>query len=66
MSSDISRDSCDFEVVAEQGAAGNTPRTGQLTDYGNSNIIIADYVPLRRLCLSLVFRRLITLIESGE
>jgi len=37
---------------AHQSAAGRSRRAGLLTDYENSNNIIAGHVSLRRLCLS--------------
>jgi hypothetical protein len=38
--------------MSEPDASGNSRRTVQLTDYGNSNIIIAGHARFRRLCLS--------------
>jgi len=38
-------------TTAYKGAAGDGSRAGWLTVYGNSNIIIADRVLLRRLRL---------------
>jgi len=40
------------KVRGEPAAAGNSRHTSQLTDYENSNIIIAGYDRFRRLCLS--------------
>jgi len=41
-----------LEEIAEPEGAGNSRRAWHLTDYGNSNIIIAGHVHLRRLCLT--------------
>jgi hypothetical protein len=38
--------------LVQQIAAGNSRCAGQLTVYGNSNIMIAGYARFRRLCLS--------------
>jgi frataxin-like iron-binding protein CyaY len=43
------------EKTAEPDTPANSRLAGQLTVYGNSNIIIADHIPLRRLWLSFSF-----------
>jgi hypothetical protein len=39
-------------IECEPDAAGNSRHASQLTDYENSNIIIAGHARFRRLCLS--------------